>query len=124
LSLLNNTGPTAEEARHGQDQINHGTTDRPGGHRFRAAAHGSSDSLRQEINQINRITGMKVREATAELEPASGAVVQAFTTGTVVQVFLLGGEAPTESWRSGDQAAGTKAPPRRKRKEDRALPEP
>ena len=55
----------------------------------------SSDSLRQEIK---RITGMEVREATAEIEPASGAVVQAFTTGTVVQVFLLAGSAPTEAW--------------------------
>ena len=55
----------------------------------------SSDSLRQEIK---RITGMEVREATAEIEPASGAVVQAFTTGTVVQVFLLAGRAPTEAW--------------------------
>lgn len=60
----------------------------------------SSESLRQEIN---RITGMKVREATAEVEPASGAVVQAFTSGTVVQVFLLGGHAATEAW-SGKQA--------------------
>ena len=55
----------------------------------------SSDALRQEIN---RITGMKVREATAEVEPTSGAVVQAFTTGTVVQVFLLDGKAATETW--------------------------
>ena len=55
----------------------------------------SSDALRQEIK---RITGMDVREATAEIEPASGAVVQAFTTGTVVQVFLLSGSAPTETW--------------------------
>jgi uncharacterized protein YbcI len=55
----------------------------------------SSESFRQEIE---RITGMEVREATAEIEPASGAVVQAFTTGTVVQVFLLGGSAPTETW--------------------------
>ena len=55
----------------------------------------SSDALRQEIK---RITGMDVREATAEIEPASGAVVQAFTSGTVVQVFLLAGNAPTESW--------------------------
>jgi len=55
----------------------------------------SSDSLRQEIQ---RITGMEVREATAEIEPVSGAVVQAFTTGTVVQVFLLAGSAPTETW--------------------------
>ncbi len=66
----------------------------------------SSDSLRQEIN---RITGMKVREATATVEPASGAVVQAFTSGAVVQVFLLGGNAATESW-SENQAAGTKCP--------------
>jgi hypothetical protein len=43
----------------------------------------SADSLRQDIK---RITGMEVREATTEIEPASGAVVQAFTTGTVVQV--------------------------------------
>jgi uncharacterized protein YbcI len=55
----------------------------------------SSDSLRQEIK---RITGMEVREATAEIEPASGAVVQAFTTGTVVQVFLLAGSVPTDTW--------------------------
>src|SRR5438128_10664559 len=55
----------------------------------------SSDALRQEIK---RITGMEVREATAEIEPASGAVVQAFKTGTVVQVFLLAGNAPTEAW--------------------------
>ena len=55
----------------------------------------SSESLRQEIK---RITGMEVREATAEIEPASGAVVQAFTTGTVVQVFQLAGSAPTEAW--------------------------
>src|SRR5438477_1198040 len=61
----------------------------------------SSAALRQEIN---RITGMKVREAAAEIEPASGAVVQAFTTGTVVQVFLLAGSTPTETW-SGDGQA-------------------
>ncbi len=61
-----------------------------------------SDALRQEIR---RITGIEVREAAAEVEPASGAIVQAFTTGTVVQVFLLGGISPTETWsgnRPGD----------------------
>jgi len=46
---------------------------------------------------------MKVREATAEVEPASGAVVQAFTSGAVVQVFLLGGNAPTEVWSGSKQ---------------------
>jgi uncharacterized protein YbcI len=55
----------------------------------------SSDALRQEIK---RITGMEVREATAEVEPLTGAVVQAFTTGNVVQVFQLVGSAPTETW--------------------------
>lgn len=62
----------------------------------------SSNSLRQEIQ---RITGMEVREATAEIEPTSGAVLQAFTTGTVVQVFLLAGSAPTESWSGSAPAA-------------------
>lgn len=55
----------------------------------------SSESLRQEIK---RITGMEVREARAEVEPASGAVVQAFTTGTVVQVFLLPGNLQADTW--------------------------
>ena len=55
----------------------------------------SSDALRQEIKTI---TGRDVRDATAELEPASGTVVHAFTTGTVVQVFLLAGALPAESW--------------------------
>src|SRR6202158_5983067 len=49
---------------------------------------GSSDSLRKEIA---RITGMNVREATAQIEPNTGAGVQAFTTGAVVQVFQLSG---------------------------------
>jgi uncharacterized protein YbcI len=64
----------------------------------------ASDALRQEIK---RITGMAVREATAEVETSTGAVVQAFTTGTVVQVFLLDGSVATETWRGsgpGDQS--------------------
>ena len=56
----------------------------------------SSDSLRKEIK---RITGMEVREAAAEIEPASGAVIHAFTTGAVVQVYQLAGSTPTETWR-------------------------
>jgi uncharacterized protein YbcI len=55
----------------------------------------SSDWLRQEIR---RITGMEVREAIAEIEPASGAVVQAFTTGNIVQVFQLVGSVLPERW--------------------------
>ena len=55
----------------------------------------SADALRQEIK---RITGVEVREATAEVEPTSGTVVQVFTTGTMVQVFLLAGGVPAGSW--------------------------
>ena len=46
----------------------------------------SMDGLRQEIK---RITGRQVREAAAEIETATGTVVHAFTTGAMVQVFLL-----------------------------------
>lgn len=55
----------------------------------------SSDSFREEIKQI---TGMDVREAIAQIEPTTGAVVQAFTTGNVVQVFQLDGCLPSETW--------------------------
>jgi uncharacterized protein YbcI len=46
----------------------------------------SSDAFRKDIK---RITGRDVREAAAEIEPVTGAVVHAFTTGTMVQVFEL-----------------------------------
>ncbi len=47
-------------------------------------------SSNAEMRQaIERITGRYVREATAELEPATGAAVYAFTTGAMVQVYLL-----------------------------------
>lgn len=55
----------------------------------------SSDWLRQEIK---RITGMEVREAAAEVEPATGAVVHAFTTGDIVQMFQLDGSLSPETW--------------------------
>ncbi len=58
----------------------------------------SFDTLREEIK---RITGVEVREATAEVEGTTGTVVKAFTTGTVVQVFLLANSLPTDTW-SGD----------------------
>jgi uncharacterized protein YbcI len=46
----------------------------------------TDDSLRKEIK---RITGRDVREAVAQVEPATGTVVHAFTTGNIVQVFAL-----------------------------------
>jgi uncharacterized protein YbcI len=55
----------------------------------------ASESLRQEIK---RITGVEVREATAEVEPATGTVVGVFTTGTTVQVYLLAHSVPAGTW--------------------------
>jgi uncharacterized protein YbcI len=47
----------------------------------------ASDSLRQEIK---RITGVvEVREATAEGESTTVPLVKVFTSGTVMQVYLL-----------------------------------
>jgi uncharacterized protein YbcI len=46
----------------------------------------SSESLRHEIQ---RLTGRQVQEATAETVRATGALVHAFTTGTLVLIFLL-----------------------------------
>ena len=60
----------------------------------------SAAPLRQEIK---RITGVEVREATAEVETASGTVVQVFTTGAMVQVFLLAHGIPTETWSGNGQ---------------------
>jgi uncharacterized protein YbcI len=57
----------------------------------------SSDSLRREIK---RITGVDVREATAEVETKTGTVVHVFTTGTMVQVFLLAQGIPADTWNS------------------------
>jgi len=58
----------------------------------------SSEMLREEIK---RITGVEVREATAEIEPKTGTVMQVFTTGTMVQVFLLAQNISPADW-NGD----------------------
>ena len=55
----------------------------------------SANELRQEIK---RITGVEVREATTEVETTTGTVVQVFTTGTMVQVFSLAQGVPADSW--------------------------
>jgi uncharacterized protein YbcI len=55
----------------------------------------SCQPLRQEIT---RITGVEVREASAEVETTTGAVMHMFATGTVVQVFLLARSVPGETW--------------------------
>ena len=60
----------------------------------------SADELRQDIK---RITGVEVREATTEVETTTGTVVQVFTTGTMVQVFLLAQGVAASSWSGNGQ---------------------
>ena len=55
----------------------------------------SSEALREEIR---RITGVEVREAAAEVETKTGTVVHAFTSGTMVQVFLLAENVSAKNW--------------------------
>ena len=62
----------------------------------------SADTLREEIK---RITGRDVREAAAEIVPATGTIVHAFTNGNVVQVFLLSEVVPAEISDPSDAAA-------------------
>ena len=46
----------------------------------------SCSELRKEIG---RLTGRRVREAAVALEPATGALVHAFASGTIVHIFEL-----------------------------------
>jgi uncharacterized protein YbcI len=62
----------------------------------------SSDLLREEIK---RITGVAVREAAAEVETATGTVVHAFTSGTMVQVFQLAQGILADTWNRKDRGA-------------------
>jgi len=50
------------------------------------------------LQEIKRITGAEVSEATAEVKGTTDTVVQLFTTGTMVQVFLLAHEVPPDTW--------------------------
>lgn len=63
----------------------------------------AAEPFRQEIR---RITGVEVREATAEVESTAGRLVTAFTTGTVVQVYLLADRVARESWSDRKPAGG------------------
>ena len=64
----------------------------------------SVDELRKTIN---RITGIPIREAAVEVETASGAVIHAFTSGTMVQVFRLSGRITQETWNSSEPRAAS-----------------
>lgn len=72
----------------------------------RALFDSSAESLRQEIR---RITGVPVRKSAAEVELDSGAVVHAFTSGTMVQVFQLAWSITQAAW----NGPGAEAPSRR-----------
>jgi uncharacterized protein YbcI len=54
----------------------------------------ASEELRQDVE---RITGVGVREAASEVETTTGTVVKVFTTDTMVQVFLLAKHVPAGS---------------------------
>ncbi len=49
-------------------------------------------------DEIKRITGVAVRESAAEVETKTGAIVHAFTSGAMVQVFQLAGSITEEAW--------------------------
>ena len=75
---------------------------------FRVADHigfllvfGVTRCLKPQRQEIKRIAGVEVQEATAEIEATTGTVVQVFTTGIMVQVFQLAHCVPTDTW-SGD----------------------
>lgn len=55
----------------------------------------SVELLRQEIE---RLTGVAVRQAAAEVETTTGAVLHVFTSGTMVQVFQLAGGLTAADW--------------------------
>lgn len=79
---------------------------------FHRQLFASSSQLLRE--QIKRITGVDVREAMAEVEPMTGAVVCAFASGTMVQVFQLAQGIHADTWnQSGsiDQAGPQRVGP-------------
>lgn len=67
------------------------------------------NSLGPLRDEIWRITGVAVREAMAEIEPSSGALVQVFSTGTMVQRFRLADGLSVEAWNANrdDVCGGT-----------------
>ena len=64
----------------------------------------SSEKIREKILEI---TGVRVNEAAAEVETASGTVVHTFTSGTMVQVYLLAEPLPESSWSGAPDPKGT-----------------
>jgi len=63
-----------------------------------------ADACQPLCDEIGKITGVEVREATAEVGTRTGSLVHVFTSGTMVQVFLLAHSLPADVW-NGNQAA-------------------
>ena len=55
----------------------------------------AAESMRQEIKKIS---GVEVREAREEIKTTNCTVVQSFANGTVVPVYLLACNVPTQTW--------------------------
>ncbi|HKQ47164.1 MAG TPA: Na-translocating system protein MpsC family protein [Phycisphaerae bacterium] len=53
--------------------------------------------------EIKRITGVAVREASAEVATTTSAVVKLSAPGTKVHVFLLAGSVPVGTWSGNGQ---------------------
>ncbi len=53
-------------------------------------------------DEIQRITGVAVREAAVEVETSTGAVLHAFTSGTMVQFFQMAGAISAEAWNADE----------------------
>lgn len=51
----------------------------------------SSEAL---LDEIRRITGVRVLDSATAIEPAAGGIVHVFTTGSMVQVFHLSRRTP------------------------------
>jgi uncharacterized protein YbcI len=53
--------------------------------------------------EIERIVGLPVRDASSEIPTLSDAAINVFATGTVVQVFLLAGVLPPSAFSAGER---------------------
>jgi uncharacterized protein YbcI len=69
-----------------------------------------ASSFKAMSEEIKRITGFSVKEAAAEVEANSGTVVHAFTSGTMVQVYLLN-ETPSTDHQNHQRHDGQGLPP-------------
>lgn len=61
----------------------------------------ASDGLREEVE---RITGVHVRQAASEVQTATGTVVHAFTSGSVARVFQFAHPVAIGDGNEGDRA--------------------